>query len=157
MSATRETGVVRMAKACGLDWRKMGVLVGVLACVSTAWGAETPTVDELMREAEPRALQVILDATNSEEAELRANAVEAAQAMPGRALPIAQIALEDPNAAVRFTALVTIGKLGLEPLGDASLRMTRDSQPFVRAAALYAAKRCGKRSTRRTRGALGVV
>lgn len=91
-----------------------------------------------------RAAEVILDASRSENPRLRLAALEAASAAPHQALPLAQLALADENPAVRFGALVTIGKLQLEGLGQAAIDLVEDPDPSVRAAALFAAQRCGR-------------
>lgn len=91
-----------------------------------------------------RAGQVILDASRSDNPRLRLAALESVAASPERARPLAQLALGDPNPAVRYGALVTIGKLQLEGLGRAAAEMADDPNASVRAAALFAAHRCGQ-------------
>ncbi len=102
------------------------------------------TARQWLVEAEDKAVREVLDAARSSDAQFRAQAMEAIQPRPKRALPLAQIALEDENAAVRFAALITVGKLKLEPLAERALRMQGDDDPSVRAAAMYAADACGK-------------
>lgn len=102
------------------------------------------TAGQRLAGAEDRAIREVLDAARSSDAQLRAQAMEAIQPRPKRALPLAQIALEDDNPAVRFAALITVGNLELEPLADRALRMRRDDDASVRAAAMYAADACGK-------------
>lgn len=108
--------------------------------------AERERAREMLAEVRDQAVRQVLDAARSDDAALRANAIEAVQALPRRARPVAQLGVEDENPAVRFSALVTIGKLSLEGLGEASRRIARDTNehPSVRAAALYAARRCGE-------------
>jgi HEAT repeat protein len=60
-------------------------------------------------------------------------------------LPLAQLGLEDENAAVRFAALVTIGKLGFDHLGEAVEPLLNDGNASVRAAAMFAARQCGRK------------
>jgi HEAT repeat protein len=98
----------------------------------------TPTLAEL-RET---AIQILQTASSNEDPFLRANAIEAMQSVPSRALPLAQIGLEDEHPVVRFTSLVMIGKMRLRELGPAAVRSTNDPDPSVRAAAMYAARRC---------------
>lgn len=88
------------------------------------------------------AIQLVQIASRDQDPFLRANAIEAMQSIPDRALPLAQIGLEDEHPVVRFTSLVTIGKMRLRELGEAAVRSTRDPDPSVRAAAMYAARRC---------------
>lgn len=99
-----------------------------------------------LQDAEPKAVQTLLEASRSDEALLRMHAIEGAKSMPDRALPMVQLALNDPNPAVRFAALVTTGRLQLDSLGARALRLADDpDQPtYVQAAALFAADRCGQ-------------
>ncbi len=125
----------------------MAIATCLLACAvsvsvagTTPNGDGTPTLLEL-REDAIRLLQV---SARDADPFLRANAIEAMQSVPGRALPLAQIGLDDEHPVVRFTSLVTIGKMRLRELGTAAVRATHDPDPSVRAAAMYAARRCGQ-------------
>jgi HEAT repeat protein len=100
----------------------------------------TPTLPEL-REGAVRIVQVM---TRDQDPFLRANAIEAMQSVPELALPVAQLGLDDEHPAVRFTALVTIGKMRLRELGPAAVRALDDPDDSVRAAAMFAARRCGQ-------------
>ncbi|MEM6458688.1 MAG: HEAT repeat domain-containing protein [Planctomycetota bacterium] len=97
---------------------------------------------------EPRAVAVLLEASRSDDALLRMHAVEGAAAMPERALPMVQLALEDANPAVRFAAWVTTGKLRLVSLaGRAESAAANVAEPdYVQAAAIFAAHRCGRQA-----------
>ncbi len=99
-----------------------------------------------LRDAEPTAVQILLEASRSDDALLRMHAVEGAKSMPDRALPMVQLALRDENPAVRFAALVTMGRLQFDSLAAQALRLADDpTQPdYVEAAALFAATRCGE-------------
>jgi HEAT repeat protein len=99
-----------------------------------------PTLLEL-REDAVRQLQA---AAQEKDPFLRANAIEAMQSVPARTLPMAQLGLDDEHPVVRFTSLVTIGKMRLRELGPAAVRALDDPDPSVRAAAMYAARRCGQ-------------
>ncbi len=119
----------------------------MLACFTTVAGAaesdqadHVPTLSE-MREDAIRLVQI---ATRDKDPFLRANAIEAMQSVPDRALPIAQLGLDDEYPVVRFTALVTIGKMRLRELGPAAARLLDDPDDSVRAAAMFAARRCGQ-------------
>jgi len=106
-------------------------------------GALEPlAVDQIS--AYDRAVEQILLASRSDDPFIRANAIEAVQAAPDRALPLVQIGMEDPNPAVRFASLVTIGQLKLTSLGLAATNMISDPDPTVAAAAIYAASMCGQ-------------
>lgn len=117
----------------------------VAAAPQPSWEdrAEARQIASALRD---EAIEVVLRSARSDSAALRTNALEAAQTLPQRARPLAQLGLEDDNPAVRFSALVTIGRLELDGLGATSRRMSQDPEehPSVRAAALYAARRCGE-------------
>ena len=114
------------------------------ACVTLADEAEdqeaVPTLPELREDA----IRQVQASAREKDPFLRANAIEAMQSVPDRAAPLAQLGLDDAHPAVRFTALVTIGKMRLRELGDAAVRKLNDPDDSVRAAAMYAAQRCGK-------------
>lgn len=85
-----------------------------------------------------RAIQQVLEASRSDDALLRTHATEAAAFLTDRALPLLQLALEDPVAPVRFTALVTIGREKLASLAGSARRLLNDPDGSVRAAAIFA-------------------
>lgn len=98
----------------------------------------------LLLQAKPKAQAIIKASGKSENPRARLGALEAAQHAPDIAYELARDGLADENPAVRFAALVTIGKLELKDLSAAAIDLTRDENKSVRAAALFAAKRCGK-------------
>ncbi|MBB6431408.1 HEAT repeat protein [Algisphaera agarilytica] len=116
----------------------------LLVCVTTL--VSLPVAAGPIEDAEPRAVQILLDSARSEDPLLRSHAIEAAKAMPDRALPMVTLALDDENPGVRYAALATAGRLQLEALGPQAATMARDiTQPdYVKAAALFAAARCGE-------------
>jgi HEAT repeat protein len=93
---------------------------------------------------EEQAVEQVLTSARSENPFLRANAIEAMQALPDRALPLAQLGLADTNPAVRFAALVTIGKLKLSGMAQSVRPLLTDESASVRAAAMFAARQCGQ-------------
>ena len=104
-------------------------------------------VDEsrfLLLQAKPRAYAIVEAAGRSDSARVRLAALEAAEHAPDAALGLVRSGLTDENPAVRFAALVTIGKLQLNDLSQAAIDLMRDDNPSVRAAAIFAAKRCGR-------------
>lgn len=109
-----------------------------------AQGQAQASREEILSQAQDRAASVVLDAFNSDDPRQRMAAIEAVQDLPERAQPMAQIALSDENPAVRFAALVTIGRLELDALGPAALDLIHDENISVRAAALFAAHQCGE-------------
>ena len=107
-----------------------------------AQGADETKI--LLLQSKPKAYAVVEAAGKSENPRARLAALEAAQHAPDLAFDLARNGLSDENPAVRFAALVTIGKLELKDLSDAAMDLMRDDNESVRAAALFAAKRCGK-------------
>ncbi|MFP4224274.1 MAG: HEAT repeat domain-containing protein [Phycisphaeraceae bacterium] len=104
--------------------------------------ADPPSADEVLASVRPQAVDEVLAASRSDDAFLRANAIEAAQSIPDRILPLVELGLEDEHPAVRFAALMSIGKLELTSLADAAAALREDESPSVRAAALFAGRRC---------------
>ncbi len=116
----------------------------LFAVTATAQAPDDENAAVSLADARPRAIQQILTTAQGDNPILRANAIEAMQAVPDRVLPLAQLGLEDPAEPVRFVALITIGKLRIESLGAAAERMLDDPSGSVRAAAMFAARRCGR-------------
>lgn len=98
--------------------------------------------------AESRAVEIVLDASQSDSPLMRAHAVEAIQPLPDRALPMAQRLSRDPNPGVRFAAVVTLAELGNPATGPAMRALAAgprsDPDPNVRAGALVAARQAGE-------------
>ena len=118
--------------------------VGVLALAGCQRQKMHPehgnTVPEsLVRE---KAVEQIVICSQAEDPFLRANAIEAAQWLPDRALQLVQLGLQDENPAVRFTAVAMVGKLKLTALVQSVTALRDDPSPSVRAATLFALKRC---------------
>jgi HEAT repeat protein len=101
-------------------------------------GGGSPGGDTRLLQAQDRAIQTILEAFRSSDARLRVNAIEAMQPRPDRVLPMVQLGLQDPNEAVRYAALVTVGKLELDSMGPAARERQDDPSPHVQAAAIFA-------------------
>ncbi|QDU33209.1 HEAT repeat protein [Poriferisphaera corsica] len=104
---------------------------------------QTLSVDEIYMGGRARAVEVVLNASRSASPFFRANAMEAAAYTGDRALPLLQLGLDDRSEVVRFAALVSIGKLADPALGKSAAAYVNDSDPSVRAAAIFAAKKCG--------------
>ncbi|MBI1368908.1 MAG: hypothetical protein GC162_09680 [Planctomycetes bacterium] len=90
-----------------------------------------------LREVQNESLDILLSAASDELPLLRANALEAMQIMPDRALPLATKGLADENPAVRYVAVVTAGVLKFKSLAPAIKPLLKDANPSVRAAAIY--------------------
>jgi len=90
-----------------------------------------------------KAIEQIVSSTRSEDHFVRANAMEAAQYLPRRAVPMVQLGLTDDRAVVRFVALTTMGERRLKRLVPVADGLKHDPSASVRAARLYALRRCG--------------
>lgn len=102
------------------------------------------TAAEIRREANARAVKIVLEASRADHPRLRANAIEAARYMPDRILPMAQLAVEDEHEAVRFAALALTGELKIKGMMSAARKHLDDDSPAVRAAALFALHQLGE-------------
>ncbi|TVQ62259.1 MAG: HEAT repeat domain-containing protein [Phycisphaerales bacterium] len=114
-------------------------------CAGGAGGADRlayadPVARSAMRE---RAIAMLVDATASPDAMARANAIEGLQPAPGRVVPLAIAALNDPNLGVRFVAAMTLGELRAQEATEALRPLLRDASPMVQAAAIFAMTRVG--------------
>jgi len=136
--------------ACALT---LGVMLTVLSTLGVGLPASAQASDGaapsneariLLLQAKPKAYGIIEAAGRSDRARDRLAALEAAQHAPDAAVDLARDGLTDENPAVRFAALVTIGKLKLNDLALAAVDLMKDDNPSVRAAAIFAAKRCGR-------------
>lgn len=101
-------------------------------------------------ELEARALALLNTEAAAEWALLRANALESLAADPAALSPLLPRAIADPNRGVRFVALMLVSRLGLcdleEGFGERLLDIAYDDKSAsVRAAALAAAFRCGRK------------
>lgn len=90
-----------------------------------------------------KAIEQIVASTRSEDHFIRANAMEAAQYLPRRAVPVVQLGLTDDRAVVRFVALTTMGERRLKRLVPVADGSKDDPSASVRAARLFAMRRCG--------------
>ncbi|HEB61188.1 MAG TPA: HEAT repeat domain-containing protein [Phycisphaeraceae bacterium] len=89
------------------------------------------------------AINLLLEATRSPDAETRANAIEALQPVPARIEKVLRAGLHDENPGVRFVAAMTTGKLRMKQLTRTLRPLLRDENKSVRAAAIYALYNCG--------------
>lgn len=119
-------------------------LVFLSACSTTGSGDETEDARFILLQAKPRAYAIVEAGGRHEQARVRLAALEAAQYAPDAARDLARMGLGDENPAVRFAALVTIGKAQLRGLAEAASDLQQDENESVRAAAIFALKRCGR-------------
>ena len=90
------------------------------------------------------AIDLLSQAMESEEYPLlRANALESLQLAPEVFEPFVRKSLVDPNNGVRFVAAMSIGQLKMKHLAHLAEPLLHDPSQSVRAAAIYALRRCG--------------
>ncbi len=78
----------------------------------------------------------------SDSPQVRSNAVEAMSRAPARAEGLIRKALGDQNLGVRFAACFAVGKAKMKKLAPDVRPLLEDSSLDVRAAAIYALRRC---------------
>ncbi len=125
----------------------VALLVLLLAsAASRAQESQPPmTRASILRSVQDVAVQRVIQASRSDEAGQRANAIEAMLPFPDRAIPLAQAGLTDGNEGVRYVALVALGRLEEKDLAGAAAKIAADAdQPLVvRGAAAFAAHKGG--------------
>lgn len=102
---------------------------------------DLPLVRSTLRQ---EALDMLEAAAFEDSPLLRANAIESLHVVPNRVEPIARAALTDSNPGVRFSALMTIGKLKLRSSRQFIGPLLSDRDPRVRMAAIYALHNLGE-------------
>ena len=132
-------------------------VIGLLAIVVSlpTFGVAAPRSTDATDAASPaaavdalalrrRALSTLMTAASHKNPEIRTNAVEALQFVPGRALPVVHRALRDRHPAVRYAAAVTAGQLKFKSLTREIELLLRDPDRSVQAAARYALHAIGE-------------
>ena len=90
------------------------------------------------------ALSVLLQATESSDARMRANAIEAIRyASPTMVETVVRVGLGDENRGVRFVAAMMIGEERLCTISHLLEPMLLDDSPSVQAAAMFSLYKCG--------------
>jgi HEAT repeat protein len=85
-----------------------------------------------------RAIEMLVEFAGSNDAQLRANALEALVRVPTRLGPLAAVGLTDPSPAVRSVAAMALGKAKLKTYAPSIEPLLADASPFVRASAIFA-------------------
>ncbi|MEE9404311.1 MAG: HEAT repeat domain-containing protein [Algisphaera sp.] len=107
----------------------------------SASSSPAPTLSSIAKQRD-RAIAIVRNIAHHDNPQLRMRAIETVQHLDSRtALPLIQEALNDDHPAVRYAALVTVGKTPLPWLADAALAHAHDTQQpdYVRAAGTFAA------------------
>lgn len=95
-------------------------------------------------ELRERSLALLQELARSDNALLRANAVEGLQPAPARCEPLVRAALTDDNVGVRFAAAMTVGRLKLKSSAPLVRPLLSDTDPSVRASAIFALSKTGQ-------------
>ncbi len=91
-----------------------------------------------------RAVDILLDAMESEYPQLRANAIEALQYAPEHLEPAVRQGLVDENRGVRFGAAMMIGRMQMEGVAHLLEPLLEDESESVQAAAIFGMHACGQ-------------
>ena len=112
--------------------------------IANHYTAQTALTDPraFLLEHRSKAVQQVLTSARSPEPALRTHALEAVQDLPEHAGELLAAGMQDENPAVRFVALTVTGKLRLSSLVPQVRERLRDEHESVRAAALFALRRC---------------
>ncbi len=103
--------------------------------------APAPVARVSQSQLRERAIDELEAAFRSDDAAVRANAVEAAGKVRGRLSPIIRKGLADPNLGVRAVAATTIGREGFRDLAEETRPLLADPSPLVRTSAIFALNR----------------
>jgi HEAT repeat protein len=90
-----------------------------------------------------RAIEELVTLTLSDDAQLRANALEAFLPARSRLKPVVASALADENEGVRAIAAVVAGRAELDGLETTLHRLSHDPSPYVQSGAIYALRTIG--------------
>ncbi|MCH8166035.1 MAG: HEAT repeat domain-containing protein, partial [Planctomycetes bacterium] len=109
-----------------------------------------PSVDQVSAIDVPEdlheaAIDVLLQAAESTNGLLRANAIEALHHAPAQLEPVVRRGVVDENRGVRFVAAMTIGNFRMEQLAHLLEPLLSDESLSVQASAIFGLKRCGQR------------
>lgn len=90
-----------------------------------------------------KCLAMLQDFARSDNALLRANAIEGMSPAPSRCETLVRAGLADDNLGVRYAAALTVGRLKLKNSAPMVRPLLTDADPSVRAAAVFALTRTG--------------
>lgn len=103
---------------------------------------------DLANESYPRirdaSIELLLQAVDADDPLLRANAIEALQAVERYLTPAVQHGLVDENHGVRYVAAMTVGQLQIRKISHLLEPLLDDVSLSVRGAAIFGLKRCDR-------------
>ncbi len=105
---------------------------------------ETISVYATPEDLRANAISLLMQAAESTNPLLRANAVEALQYAPDYLRRYVPVLLHDDNRGVRYITAMTVGRNSLTEHNDRLEALLRDPSPSVRAAAIYALRQAGE-------------
>ncbi len=97
-------------------------------------------LDEAIRVS---AVDLLMQASQSEDPLLRANAIEGLQPVGEQLDEVVRFGMTDENEGVRYIAVLSVGMQRLCSLSHLVRPMLDDASPSVRAAAMFSLERCG--------------
>lgn len=125
------------------------VLIAAAGCQSGGGPAarsdgSTPLTTIQVSSLREEAIDLLVAATTSADAEARANAAEGLGLTPARLNPVLPGLLGDPNVGVRSIAAMSVGRHRMEGHEVRLRQLLDDPSPYVRASAIYALIRLGE-------------
>ena len=123
----------------------VAMVAGLPAVAQAQPKGATAGGDELVSAsvARERAAEMRLEASQEPSPHVRANPIEALEGASGRTGQVALRGMSDPNVGVRTVAAMVVGRAQLRDAAPAARALLTDSSAYVRAAAIYALRRCG--------------
>ena len=115
--------------------------------ITSGAALSTPAVPafEVLNEQLPASAEALLvEASMSEDPQLRANAIEGLHPVPEQLGETVRHGLADENEGVRFVATMTVGLRGLCSFSHLLQPLLDDPNSSVRAAALFSLHKCGE-------------
>jgi len=103
-----------------------------------------PQIQVLDESIRVSAIDLLMQASESDDPLMRANAIEGLQPVDEQIDEVVRRGLVDSNQGVRFVAVMTVGLRNLCTLSHLMRPMLEDPSPSVQAAAMYSLVRCGE-------------
>lgn len=139
---SQKNGIAWVVLACGVGAAALAPPPAVMGGQAVLAADPTDPVERSrLREG---AIATLLGLVNSEDAQVRANSIEGLLPAPARLEAVLGAALADENLGVRSIAAIAAGKAEMRSLRPALRDLQSDGSPYVRAAAIFALRRCGE-------------